>query len=78
MKKIHKRKRSARGAWKKKQGKKVPITKLPRLEMYAVLGLELNKTMIEKIDEVKESVEILARQKSRELNPDEPIEDMSE
>jgi hypothetical protein len=62
----------APGASETKQEKKAPITKLPRMEMYAVLGLELSKTIFEKLEKVEESIEILARQKARELNPDKP------
>jgi hypothetical protein len=63
------------------QGKKAPITKLPRMEMYAVLGLELAKKnleldekIFEKLQEVEESMEILARQKARELDPERTID----
>jgi hypothetical protein len=52
------------------QGKKDATSSLPRMEMYAVLGLELGQKIFEKLQKVEESVEILARQKARELNPD--------
>ncbi len=60
------------GASQKKPGKRVPVTKLPKMEMYAVLGLELSKTIFDKLEEVEKSVEILARQKKRELDLEEP------
>lgn len=47
------------------------VTTLPRLEMYAVLGLELGKRIFEKLEKVEDSVAILAAQKARELHPDE-------
>ena len=62
----------APGASETTPEKKADITKLPRMEMYAVLGLELSKTILEKLKKVEESVAILARQKARELNPDKP------
>jgi len=70
MKKTNKEKVNVSGASQMKRGKKVPVIKLPKMEIYAVLGLELSKTMFEKLEEVEKSVEILARQKKREL--DEP------
>ncbi len=72
MKNTHKEAGGAPGASETKQEKKAPITKLPRMEMYAVLGLELSKTILEKLGKVEESIDILARQKARELNPDKP------
>ena len=71
MKKENKPNRTAPGASQEKQGKKVPVTKLPRMEMYAVLGLELSKKILEKLEEVEESIEILARQKARELDAEQ-------
>jgi hypothetical protein len=65
---------TAPGTSQGKEGKKAGIESLPRMEMYAVLGLELGKTIFEKLVKVEESVEILARQKARELNPDKPPE----
>ena len=53
--------------------KKADVTKLPLMEMYAVLGLELSQRIFEKLESVEESVEILACQKARELNPEKPI-----
>ena len=50
------------------QGKKADVTKLPRMEMYAVLGLELSKKIFEKLEEVEKSIDIIARQKARELD----------
>jgi hypothetical protein len=47
---------------------KADATKLPKMEMYAVLGLELSKQILEKLEHVEESIEILARQKKRELD----------
>ena len=54
------------------QGPKAPVTKLPRMEMYAVLGLELSQKILGKLEKIEESLEILARQKARKLNPDKP------
>jgi hypothetical protein len=68
MKNINKEEENAPGASEVNQGKKADVTKLPRLEMYVVLGLELNKKIFEKLEEVEKSVEIIARQKARELN----------
>jgi hypothetical protein len=42
------------------------------MEMYAVLGLELSQKILGKLEKIEESLEILARQKARELNPDKP------
>jgi hypothetical protein len=57
------------------------INSLPKMEMYAVLGLELSKKILELIEEtlkrvekVENSVEIIATQKARELNPDQPTD----
>jgi len=60
------------GASQDKQEKGTAATPLPRLEMYAVLGLELAQKIYEKLEKVEDSLEILARQKARELNPDKP------
>ena len=57
-----------------KEGKKAAITKLPRMEMYVVLGLELNKQIIERLGKIEDSVDMLARQKKRELTPEKPAE----
>lgn len=62
---------SVPGASQKRQGKKGPVTKLPRMEMYTVLGLELSKKILEKLEAVEESIEILARQKAQELSPED-------
>lgn len=48
---------------------KPDITKLPKMEMYAVLGLELSQEMLKRLERIEDSLEILAAQKSRELNP---------
>jgi hypothetical protein len=71
MKNTNQKATGAPGASETKQEKKAPVTKLPRMEMYAVLGLELSKKILEKLEEVEESVEILARQKARELDPEQ-------
>ncbi len=71
MKKTNKRKGDAPNASQKKPGKRGRVTKLPKMEMYTVLGLELSKTILEKVAEVEKSVEILARQKKRELDLEE-------
>jgi hypothetical protein len=47
--------------------KKANVTKLPLMEMYAVLGLELQKTILEKLKEIEDSLEIFAHQKGAEL-----------
>ena len=72
MKNTNKEAGGAPGASETEQGKKANVTKLPRMEMYAVLGLELGQKIFEKLQKVEESVEILARQKARELNPEKP------
>ena len=59
---------NASGASRAKLGKKPRAVKLPRMEMYAVLGLELSKRIFEKLEEVEKTIDILARQKRRELN----------
>jgi hypothetical protein len=71
MKNINKEEGNVPGA-EVKQGKKADVTKLPRMEMYAVLGLELSKKIFEKLEEVEKSIEIIARQKARELNAESP------
>jgi hypothetical protein len=68
MKNKNKGKGNVSGALRKKRGKRVTVTKLPKMQMYAVLGLELSKRILEKLVEVENSVEILARQKKRELD----------
>jgi hypothetical protein len=70
MKNTNQKAGDAPGASATQQEKKADVSKLPRMEMYAVLGLELSKKILEKLEAVEESVEILARQKARELNPD--------
>ncbi len=64
-----KNKQNTRGAESKKNEL---VTSLPKMEMYAVLGLELGKKIFKKLENVEETVEILARQKARDLNPDAP------
>jgi len=63
------------------QEKGSAINSLPKMEMYAVLGLELSKKILELIEEtlknvekVEKSLEIIATQKARELNPDKPTD----
>ena len=63
---------TAPGASQENKEHKPDATKLPKMEMYAVLGLELSKQILEQLEQVEESIEILARQKARELNPDKP------
>jgi uncharacterized coiled-coil DUF342 family protein len=72
MKNKNKGKGNMSGALRKKRGKRDSVTKLPKMQMYAVLGLELSKRILEKLEEVDKSVEILARQKKRELDSQEP------
>jgi hypothetical protein len=71
MKNTNQEAKDAPGASEAKQGKKVPVTKLPRMEMYAVLGLELSKKILEKLENVEESIEIMTRQMKRELDAEE-------
>ena len=56
----------------KKPGEDDSINCLPKMEMYAVLGLEMGQRIYEKLQKVEDSLEILAAQKARELNPDKP------
>jgi hypothetical protein len=49
----------------------VSAAKLPKMEMYAVLGLESMKTILENMKSINESLEILAAQKKREMDTDE-------
>jgi hypothetical protein len=72
MKNKNKGKGNMSGALRKKLGKRDSVTKLPKMQMYAVLGLELSKRILEKLEEVEKSVEILALQKKRELDSQEP------
>jgi hypothetical protein len=72
MKNKNKGKENVSGPLRKKRGKRDSVTKLPKMEMYAVLGLELSKRILEKLEEVDKSVEILARQKKRELDSQGP------
>ncbi len=72
MKNTNKEEANVPGASEASHEKKADITKLPRMEMYAVLGLELSQKIFEKLIEVEESVEILARQKARELHTEQP------
>ena len=53
------------------------ITSLPKMEMYAVLGLELSKQILERIQAVEDSLEILARQNARDLKTDRSQADRS-
>jgi hypothetical protein len=72
MKNKQKNERSFSEASQEKQEKKTGITSLPRMEMYAVFGLELGQKIFEKLQKMEDSLEILARQKARELNPNDP------
>jgi hypothetical protein len=72
MKNINKEDGNVAGGSQEKQEAKAPIAKLPRMEMYAVLGLELSKKIFEKLEEVEKSIEIIARQKARELDTKSP------
>ena len=58
------------GARKAPKQKQRAVTSLPKMEMYAVLGLELSKQILERLQKVEDSLEMLARQKARELNPE--------
>jgi hypothetical protein len=53
------------------------INSLPKMEMYAILGLELGQRILEKLQKVEDSLEILAAQKARELNPEKPEGEMT-
>ena len=55
------------GASQENQEQKPDITKLPIMEMSAVLGLELGKTIFERLTKMEESLEILIRQKALDL-----------
>jgi len=68
MKKTNSRSRTGRRAPHKKPGKKVKVTQLPKMEMYAVLDLELGQKVFETVRAIEKSVEILAVQKKREMN----------
>lgn len=48
--------------------KRPNIESLPKMEMYAVLGLELSKQILERLGKIEDSIEILMRQKKRELD----------
>ena len=45
---------------------KADITKLPLMQMYAVMGLELGKQIFEKLEKVERSVEIIATEMQRQ------------
>jgi hypothetical protein len=49
-------------------------SQVKRLLVLAAVGLKLGRTISQKLEKVEESIEILARQKARELNPDEAPE----
>jgi hypothetical protein len=74
MKNTHKQHGNVSEVSGEKKGNKAAVTKLPRMEMYVVLGLELNKQIIERLGKIEDSVDILARQKKRELTPETPAE----
>jgi hypothetical protein len=57
---------TATGTSHEKQEQKADITKLPKREMYAVLGLELSKTIFEKLQEVEKSVGFIAAEMHRQ------------
>ena len=50
------------------RGNESALNKLPRMEMYAVLGLELGQRIFEKLLEFDTCLEVFARQKARELS----------
>jgi len=74
MKNINQEAEGAPGPSETKEERKADVSKLPRMEMYAVLGLELSRKIFEKLEKVDESIEILARQKARELHPEQPTD----
>lgn len=51
---------------------KAPIESLPKMEMYAVLGLELGKLIFERLQEVEATLEMIARQTARDLKQQKP------
>ena len=50
----------------------VQENQVKKLVMLAAVGLKLGRKIFEKLEKVEESIEILARQKKRELDSDEP------
>jgi hypothetical protein len=57
---------TAPGTSQEKQEAKADITKLPLMEMYAVLGLELSKQIFEKLQDVEKSVGFIAAEMQRQ------------
>jgi len=57
---------TAPGTSQENKGVKADITKLPLMQMYAVLGLELGKQIFEKLQEVEKSVGFIAAEMQRQ------------
>jgi hypothetical protein len=57
---------TAPGTSQESEEQKAEVTKLPTMEMYAVLGLELGKTIFEKLQEVENSVAFIAAEMQRQ------------
>jgi hypothetical protein len=72
MKNENKTNQAEPGATNGKGGNEVGIDQPPPMERYALLCLELGQEILEKLENVEESVAILARQKARELNAENP------
>jgi hypothetical protein len=64
--------RTGHGTSKEEQEEEGSISPLSELERKAVSGLELGQRIYEKLEQVEASIEILARQKARELNQRKP------
>jgi len=51
--------------------KKSALSSLPKMEMYAVLGLELMQNIYKKVESIEDSIAVSAAQEARELNPED-------
>ncbi len=66
MKKDERTNGTAPDASQENKEQKADVTKLPLMEMYAVLGLELGKRIFEKLQEVDASIELVATEMERQ------------
>ena len=57
---------AAPGTSQENEEMRADITKLPLMQMYAVLGLELGKQIFEKLQEVEKSVGFVAAEMQRQ------------
>ena len=57
---------TAPGRPEENKEQKADVTKLPLMEMYAVLGLELGKRIFEKLQEIDASIELIATEMERQ------------